>query len=158
MAGKVHHYTLALRWTGNRGAGTVSYSGYDRAHEVTAEGKDTLIGSADPSFRGDPALWNPEELLVASLSACHMLWYLSLCSTAGVVVTGYVDDAKGTMVQDRSGAGGFSEVILRPAVTVAEAGMAAKAEELHAAAHENCFIARSVRFPVRHEPSIAVGR
>src|ERR1700750_1746367 len=103
MAGKTHRYTTQLRWTGNLGPGTASYRGYTRDHELSAPGKPTLPGSSDPAFRGDASRYNPEELLVASLSSCHMLWYLHLCSEAGVVVTDYTDSATGTMAETTDG-------------------------------------------------------
>ncbi|NKQ54514.1 OsmC family peroxiredoxin [Amycolatopsis sp. K13G38] len=147
-----HDYRVTVRWTGNTGAGTENYRGYGRDHDVTAEGKPTLRGSADPAFRGTPDRWNPEELLVAALSECHMLTYLSLCARDGVVVTAYVDAASGTMREAPGGSGRFTEVVLRPEVTLADPAMIAKAESLHERAHATCFIANSVSFPVRHEP------
>lgn len=152
MGGKEHHYELTVTWTGNEGSGTSKYRDYSRAHEVTAPGKPVLPGSADPAFLGDPARWNPEELLVASLSECHMLWVLALASLEGVVITAYTDRAEGVMVENADGAGEFREVVLRPVVTVTSAEMAEKLETLHRKAHSKCFIARSVNFPVRHEP------
>lgn len=149
-----HDYTLTVTWTGNRGAGTSGPDAYDRHHVIAAAGKPDLPGSADPSFRGDATRWNPEELLVASLSQCHMLWYLGLAAAAGVVVVDYRDDPTGTMVEHPDGAGEFTEVVLHPTVTVADAAMAARAESLHARAHARCFIARSVAFPVHHRPTV----
>jgi organic hydroperoxide reductase OsmC/OhrA len=151
---RVHTYDTVMTWTGNRGTGTSGYRDYERAHEVTADGPAAIAGSADPAFRGDPARWNPEQLLVAALSQCHMLWYLQLCTDAGVVVTGYVDHAHGTMTENGEG-GRFTEVVLRPEVSVASPTMVDAATELHAAAHRACFIASSVNFPVRHEPRVA---
>jgi organic hydroperoxide reductase OsmC/OhrA len=149
-----HHYTLTVTWTGNRGAGTTGADTYNRDHVIAAAGKPDLPGSADPSFRGDPTRWNPEELLVASLSQCHMLWYLGLAAAAGVVVVDYRDEPTGTMTEHPDGAGEFTEVVLRPTVTVAEAAMAERAAALHARAHAKCFVARSVNFPVHHRPSV----
>lgn len=147
-----HAYSTSLRWTGDRGEGTADYRAYGREHVVTAAGKPDLAGSADPAFRGNADRWNPEELLVAALSSCHMLMYLHLCADAGVVVTGYEDDARGVMVMAADGGGDFREVVLRPRVTVLAADMIATAESLHERASTLCFIARSVNFPVRHEP------
>ena len=126
-----HSYQVAVRWTGDRGAGTSGYRGYDRTHLVTAGGKPAIAGSSDPAFAGDADRWNPEELLVASLAQCHMLWYLHLAATSGVVVTGYTDEAVGTMVVDADGGGRFTRVLLRPAVEVAEACMVEQATSLH---------------------------
>jgi organic hydroperoxide reductase OsmC/OhrA len=155
---KKHEYTIALRWTGNRGTGTSDYKAYGRDHEVSGPLKGSVLaGSSDPYFRGDASRYNPEELLVASLSACHMLSYLHLCAVNGVVVTAYQDDAAGTMVEDGAGSAQFTEVTLRPRVTIAPESDAAKAMALHEDAGRLCFIARSVRFPVRHEPVIVNG-
>lgn len=150
-----HHYEVTVRWTDDTGSGTGDFRAYRRDHEVHADGKPAIAGSSDPAFRGDAARWNPEELLVASLAQCHMLWYLHLCAVGGVVVTGYTDTPSGTMAMDAAGGGGeFTEVVLRPAVTVADSSMAAKALELHDQIGALCFIARSVSFPVRHEPTV----
>jgi organic hydroperoxide reductase OsmC/OhrA len=150
-----HRYEMTVQWTGNTGSGTSSYRAYGRDHEIHGDGKPVIPGSSDPGFRGDAARWSPEELLVAALSQCHMLWYLHLCSTGGVVVTGYTDTPAGTMAMDASGGGGqFTDVVLRPAVTVADPSMAEKALALHEEIGALCFIARSVNFPVRHEPTV----
>ncbi|WP_216204701.1 OsmC family protein [Amycolatopsis aidingensis] len=148
-----HEYRTVVTWTGNRGTGTSGYRDFGREHEVSTDGPGPIAGSSDPAFRGDPSRWNPEQLLVASLSQCHMLWYLHLCSTSGVVVTEYLDRAFGSMTE--SGAGGqFTEVVLRPEITVESADMVETATRLHEDAHRACFIANSVNFPVRHEPTI----
>ncbi|MEV5327525.1 OsmC family protein [Nonomuraea sp. N2-4H] len=152
---RLHHHKTVVTWTGNKGTGTSGYRDYGREHELTADGREVILGSSDPAFRGDPARWNPEQLLVGSLSQCHMLWYLHKCSTAGVVVTGYVDTAEGTMAETAEG-GHFTEVVLRPVVTVASPEMVETAIALHADAHKACFIAASVNFPVRHEPTVRV--
>jgi organic hydroperoxide reductase OsmC/OhrA len=148
---------VAVTWTGNTGTGTSGYRSYQRAHEISAEGKPAIAGSADATFRGDSERWNPEELLVAALSACHQLAYLHLCADAGIVVTEYVDHADGTMVTAVDGAGQFERVTLHPKVTVAAGSDLEKAKELHHRAHELCFIARSVNFPVEHEAEIILG-
>jgi organic hydroperoxide reductase OsmC/OhrA len=154
---RTHEYTTEIRWTGNRGTGTSSYRDYDRAHDVSAEHKATVIhGSSDPAFRGDPARWNPEELLVASLAQCHMLWFLHLAAVSKVVVTDYVDRPHGTMLEQDDGAGHFTEVVLRPEVTVADSSMRDRSRELHDQAHAKCYVARSVNFPVLHEPTVHV--
>ena len=156
MAGREHRYRVTVEWTGNTGTGTAGYRTYERRHEIgtPAMAKPAIPGSSDPAFRGDAARWNPEELLLASLSACHQLWYLHLCADAGIVVTGYVDRAEGTMVEEASGAGQFSRVVLRPTVTVAPGADVARARALHHDAHAMCYVARSVNFPVEHEPEI----
>jgi len=156
MTGKQHRYQVLVTWTGNQGTGTSSYRAYSRAHEIGVEGKPTIPGSSDPAFRGDRTRWNPEEMLVASLSTCHQLWYLHLCADAGIVVTAYEDRAEGVMAEEADGAGQFTSVVLRPHVTLAPGSDGLKAKVLHHAAHEMCFIARSMNFPVTHEPEITV--
>jgi organic hydroperoxide reductase OsmC/OhrA len=151
---KEHTYKTTIEWTGNRGQGTLNYSGYDRDHTISADHKIVITGSSDPSFRGDRTKYNPEELLVSSLSSCHMLWYLHLCAEAGVVVTAYIDKATGIMTDTKTGGGKFKEVTLNPTVTVEDQMMVAKAKELHQKANELCFIANSVNFPVLHNPII----
>ena len=153
---KEHGYAVQIEWTGNLGQGTNSYRAYERSYEVTTEGKPAISGSSDPAFRGDPERYNPEEFLVASLSACHMLWYLHLCSDAKIIVTAYIDNASGIMAETPNGGGHFTEVVLKPVVTIQSESNVARAEQLHEKAHELCFIANSVNFPVRCEPSIRV--
>ncbi|GAA1531492.1 OsmC family protein [Nocardioides humi] len=150
-----HHYALDLAWQGNRGTGTSGYRDYDRDVRLTAAGKPDLLGSADPTFRGDASRWNPEELLLAALAQCHLLSYLHSAVSHGVVVVAYDDSPVGTMAQIGQG-GRFTSVTLRPRVTVADAGMVETAREIHAEASRNCFIAASVSFPVGHEPVIEV--
>ena len=140
-----------MEWTGDAGAGTASYRAYERAHVIGAPGKPPIPGSSAPAFRGDASRWNPEELLVASLSACHMLQYLHLCAEAGVVVTAYADEADGEIATEPDGGGRFVRLTLRPRVTVTPGSDLATAERLHAEAHRRCFIASSVSFPVGHE-------
>lgn len=145
-----HKYFLTVKWTGNKGSGTVNYNSYDRSHIISSEGKTDIPGSSDPAFHGDHTMYSPEDLLVASLSACHMLWYLHLCAEAGVIVVDYYDNATGTMQETSKGGGHFTEVTLFPTVTVAEQSMADKANELHQKANELCFIANSCKFPIYH--------
>jgi len=154
---KRHTYSIRLDWTGNEGSGTSSYRAFSRSHELSAPGKPTIAGSSDPSFRGDPARWNPEALLLASLSACHQLWYLHLCADAGIVVLEYSDDASGVMIEEPNGAGQFESVTLRPHVKLAPGSDEEKARALHHEAAKMCFIARSVSFRVEHEPSFEIG-
>lgn len=151
---KTHRYQVRVVWTGNLGPGTTTYRAYARDHEVTADGPAAIAGSSDPVFRGDRGRWNPEQLLVAALSQCHLLSYLHLCAVSGVVVVAYEDHPDGVMNETADGGGSFAEVTLRPAVTVGHASMTGPALELHDRAHELCFIASSVSFPVRHEPEI----
>ena len=150
---QLHRYETTVTWTGNTGTGTSGYRNYERAHEVTVDGKPPIPGSSDPAFRGDAARWNPEELLVASLSQCHMLWFLHLCATNGLVVTEYRDHAAGMMAETADGGGQFQQVMLRPQVCFAAPEHADRARPLHEQAHKLCFIASSVNFPVHCEPA-----
>lgn len=181
MTGHRHTYDVTVVWTGNRGGGTTGYAAYGREHEVTspaeasAGGPPVILGSSDPAFRGDPARWNPEQLLVAALSQCHLLWYLHLAAEAGVVVTAYEDHAHGVMTTDATGGGRFERVVLSPVVTIAcapESPGARSADALsdadalpaadalsaamavHHAAHQRCFVANSVNFPVEVDAEI----
>jgi organic hydroperoxide reductase OsmC/OhrA len=158
MTGKTHTYTCSLAWTGNTGEGTASYTGYSRDHVFSAPDKPDLLGSSDPAFRGDRRRYNPEELLVAALASCHMLWYLHLCATAGVVVSAYRDEPVGTMVEDAKKGGYFTSVVLHPKVTITKASDPEKAHALHEPAHRKCYVANSVNFPVTCEPEIIVGQ
>ncbi len=156
MNERLHRTALNLHWTGNLGAGTATYRAYDRAHRITAPGKDPIEGSADPAFRGDPARWNPEELLLAAVAACHQLWYLHLCAEAGIVVTSYEDAADAVLREEADGGGRIIAATLRPLVGIAHGRDAARAASLHEDAGEKCFIARSVNFLIGHEPTIHV--
>lgn len=147
-----HHYKLSLKWNGNKGNGTSDYRAYERAYSIHIENKPDLDGSSDPTFRGDQTKHNPEDMLIAALSSCHMLSYLHVCAIGGVVVVDYSDDATGLMVTTSDGSGHFTEVVLNPTVIVADASMIEKANEYHKKASELCFIANSVNFPVKHNP------
>jgi organic hydroperoxide reductase OsmC/OhrA len=150
---KAHQYNTQLAWTGNTGEGTRAYSSYERSHIISVENKPAIPGSSDPHFRGDSSRYNPEELLVASLSSCHMLWFLHMCSEQGIVVTAYEDAATGSMLEDADGGGRFTAVVLHPKVWVKNYdGNAENINALHAAAHKKCFIANSCNFPVKCEP------
>lgn len=150
MAGQQHHYRVRVQWQGSRATGTTGYRDYGREHQLSASGKAPIEGSADPAFLGDADRWNPEELLVGSLSACHKLWYLHLCAEAGVVVLAYDDHAEGDM---DAALGRFTRVTLRPRITLKDAGLEARARELHDRAHEKCFIAASVNFDIECQPA-----
>lgn len=151
-----HHYETSLTWTGNTGEGTKSLNSYEKIYDIEIPGKPVIAGSSDPAFRGDPTRYNPEDLLVASLSACHMLWYLSLSAKAKIVVLNYVDRAAGTMIEDASGSGRFTSVVLRPEITVAAGTDLERAHTIHHDAHAMCFVANSVNFPVTTEPVFTV--
>jgi organic hydroperoxide reductase OsmC/OhrA len=154
---RTHRYEIEAHWTGNLGAGTAAYRAYKRDHEIRAGAKSVSIpGSSDPAFLGDPSRYSPEELLVASLSACHMLWVLHLAADARITVTAYSDRAAGVMEESPDGSGQFIEVTLNPRMTIADPARLAEAEALHERAHRLCFIANSVRFPVRLRPQVVV--
>lgn len=145
-----HAYQLKLKWTGNTGEGTSSYRAYSRNHLVAADGKSNLECSADPAFLGDARKWNPEELLVASVSNCHMLWYLHLCADAGINVESYEDHPRGFMTINPEGGGSFSRIVLSPRVVITPENDPQLATELHSTANAKCFIASSLNFPVEH--------
>ncbi len=153
-----HSYEVALEWQGNRGTGTSDYRSYGREHVITAKDKPEIAGSADRAFRGNPERWNPEELLLAALSQCHLLSYLHVAASHGIVVTAYSDSASGVMEQTGDGGGHFISATLRPLVTIAPGddpvALLDLARTLHHEASEKCFIAASVNFPVHHEPIV----
>jgi organic hydroperoxide reductase OsmC/OhrA len=149
---KDHEFRATIRWTGNLGSGTSGYREYSRDHVITMAGKPDLLGSSAPTFRGDAGRHNPEDLLVAALSACHMLWYLHFCAVNKIVVTSYEDHATGIMQTEPDGNGRFTNVTLHPRVTIAGEFDEAKAVALHKEAHKFCFVSNSVNFPVEVEP------
>ena len=153
---KEHNYSLTIEWTGNKGEGTTRYDAYDRDYNISAENKIDLLGSADAPFRGDITKYNPEDFLLASLSSCHMLWYFHLYADAGIIVTDYIDHPTGILLQNDTGSGAFSEVTLNPIVTVKEPSMIEKSLELHELANQKCFIANSVNFPIKHNPTSTI--
>ena len=156
MSGKTHRYTAQVRWTGNTGTGTSGYNAYARDHVISSPGKPEILASSDPAFRGDATRYNPEDLLVASVSTCHMLWYLHMAAVAGVIVIAYEDAPVGTMVEDAARGGYFTGIVLRPHVTISASSNEAKATAAHGPAHEKCFIANSLNFPVTIEPETIV--
>lgn len=147
-----HRYSVDVEWTGNRGTGTSGYRDYGRDHVVRAAGLPDLPGTADPTFHGDRDRWNPEQLLLAALAQCHMLSYFHLAVKHGVGVLGYSDAATGTLRLNRDGSGEFTETVLHPRVVLADESQRALADSLHEQAHQVCFIARSVNFPVLNRP------
>jgi organic hydroperoxide reductase OsmC/OhrA len=153
MAYGEHKYKVSVQWTGNRGSGSSGYRDYGRDHVITAGSKPAIPGSSDAAFLGDASRWNPEDLLVASACACHKLWYLHLCADAGIVVLDYRDNAEGTML-DTPQQGRFSQIVLRPHVVIRVGGDVEQAAHLHHVAHEKCYIANSVNFPILCEPVI----
>ena len=149
---KNHEYHSKLTWTGNLGEGTKSYNSYSRAYSIDIENKISINGSSDPIFLGDKTKHNPEELLVSSISSCHMLWFLHLASSKGIIVLDYIDNAKGVMKENEDGSGYFESVTLNPMVTITDISRVDEANELHQQANKYCFIANSLNFKVKHHP------
>lgn len=150
---KTHQYQTNLVWTGNKGSGTMDYRSYDRDFVVAIEHKAPIHGSSDSAFMGDKTKYNPEDLLLSSISSCHMLWYLHLCSKHEIVVMEYKDSAEGTMIENADGSGKFETVTLHPEVLIADKAHLDLANSLHEEANKMCFIANSLNFPVKHEPN-----
>lgn len=149
---KRHEYEIKVEWTGNEGKGTLNYKSYNRSHKIISDGKyDEIKGSSDPSFLGDKTKYNPEDLFLSSLSACHMLWYLHLCSAHKIIVTEYLDNATGIMEETENRSGKFIEVTLNPKVKITDENMIEKANKLHEEANKMCFIANSCNFKIRHK-------
>lgn len=157
MTSKVHEYATRLTWDGNTGNGTATYTSYGRQYRVRVDGKPDILGTADPAFRGEADRHNPEDLFLAAISACHMLFYLSLCARGGVRVVAYEDAARGRMVIGADGGGRFEEIVLQPTVTIEGEERSALALELHETAHRSCFIANSCSIRIRHEATVQVG-
>lgn len=151
---KEHTYKSTVEWTGNTGKGTENYNSYERSHSIAIANKPVILGSSDAAFRGDPSKHNPEDLLISSLSTCHMLWYLHFCAVNNIIVESYRDNAEGIMMERESGKGKFKFVALNPEVVVQSEDMIELALELHHKANEYCFIANSVNFPVEHNPRV----
>lgn len=152
MKGK-HNYSLIVKWTGNTGTGTSNYKEFERNHSIFVTNKTEILGSSDPAFRGDKTKHNPEDLLLASISSCHILWYLHLCAVVGIIVTDYIDNATGILIETANGGGKFTEVTLNPTVSITDTSAIEKANELHKKANELCFVANSLNFPVYHKPT-----
>lgn len=154
---KKHNYEIKVEWTGNEGNGTLDYKSYNRNHKIIANGKYKPIeGSSDPSFLGDKTKYNPEDLFLSSISSCHMLWYLHLCSVHKIIVTEYVDSATGIMAETKNGSGRFIRITLNPKVKITEISMISKANELHEEANKMCFIANSCNIKIDHNPDTIV--
>ncbi|MBC7418249.1 MAG: OsmC family protein [Pedobacter sp.] len=151
---KDHLYKTKVTWTGNKGSGTMDYRSYDRDYMISIDGKIDIPGSSDSVFLGDKSKYNPEDLLLASVSSCHMLWYLHLCSKNDVVVIEYKDEAVGMMEEIEDGSGKFKEITLFPKVTIADKAHLSLAQGLHKEAKKMCFIANSLNFPIDHKPEI----
>jgi organic hydroperoxide reductase OsmC/OhrA len=151
---KTHQYVAKIEWTGNKGAGTFDYRSYSRSHNILIDGKSDIMASSDSAFRGNASKHNPEDLFVSSIAACHMLWYLHLCSDAGIIVMSYEDRAEGTMLIDKKGSGQFSAIVLSPTISISPESDKELALSLHSKAHEMCFLANSCNFEIRVEGDI----
>lgn len=147
---KEHHYSINVEWTGNKGNGTSAYNAYERSHSVSAQDKVTIQASSDPAFRGDKTKYNPEEFLLSAIATCHMLWFLHVCADNGIIVTNYIDNPKGVMVENTGGGGHFVDVCLYPEVTVISESDISKLDAMHEKANGFCFISNSLNFKVRH--------
>ncbi len=155
MVMKTHQYSIKVEWTGNKGSGTFDYRAYSRDHIISNPEKETQInGSSDSAFYGDSARYNPEDLLIASLSSCHMLWYLHLCVNHEIIVIDYIDQAEGVLQENKDGSGQFKEVTLKPTVTISNKKNNDLAIKLHEKANEMCFIANSCNFEIKYQPTI----
>lgn len=150
-----HSYRLDLAWTGNLSTGTSGYREYSRDVLARSAGMPDLELSADRPFRGDPSRWNPEVLLLAALSECHLLSLLHVAVTHAVTVTAYTDAPQAWLEQEGIG-GHFSRALLRPRVTITDPAHRVLMPQLHEEAARACFIASSVNFPVDHEPETVV--
>ncbi|MCG2461641.1 OsmC family protein [Flavobacteriaceae bacterium F89] len=154
---KIHNYKVKIEWTGNEGEGTLDSNSYNRNHKIVVAGKyDGIKGSSDPSFLGDKSRYNPEDLFLSSVSACHMLCYLHICSVHKIIVTEYLDNAVGIMEETESGSGKFTEITLHPKVKITDQGMIAKANKLHEEANKMCFIANSCNCKIGHNPNTSI--
>jgi organic hydroperoxide reductase OsmC/OhrA len=149
-----HKYLTTIEWTGNNGSGTSGYTSYERSHRIQVAGKAGIEASSDPHFRGDDKKYNPEDLFLASIASCHMLWYLHLCADHGIIVQTYLDKASGLMETGTDGSGQFSKIVLMPSITVQNEGMIDMAVKLHHKAHEMCFLANSVNFEITVQPLV----
>ncbi len=148
---KTHTYNSNVTWSGAGDTGTKNYKSYKRSYDINIGNKPIIAGSADPAFLGDPACHNPEDLLMASVSSCHMLWYLHLCSVRDVTVKAYSDQAEGTMTEEADGSGKFIAITLKPHVVISAQSDLAAAKAAHDEANKKCFIANSLNFNVGHE-------
>lgn len=157
MSDRAHTYESHLLWEGNRdGGGTSSYATYGRNYRVRVAGKPDLLGSANPRFRGDAGLHDPEDLMIAAVSSCHMLSFLALCAREHVAVVAYEDSATAVLRVEADGSGRFEQITLHPRVTLASAVDLDKLARLHDKAHAQCFIANSCSVPIAHQPSAVV--
>ena len=154
---KIHKFETQVQWTGNLGAGTKTYTSYSRDHAIFGKDKKEVIGaSSDPIFRGDKSKYNPEELFLASIASCHMLWYLHLCADQGITVTNYKDSPIAELLLSEDGSGKIENIILQPQILIKEKSLIDLATKLHQDAHHFCFIASSVNSSIKIQAHVSV--
>ncbi|HEX4044742.1 MAG TPA: OsmC family protein [Gammaproteobacteria bacterium] len=151
---KSHPYQVVVSWSGARHGTTTSYTAYSREFTISNKGKQDILGSADKMFRGDPNLYNPEDLFISTIASCHLLWYLHLCAEKSIHIMSYIDEASGHLKINADGSGQFNEITLHPQVIIANKQHIELATQLHEQAHKKCFIANSVNFPVACKPHV----
>ncbi len=150
----VHEFNTQIEWTGNTGLGTETYESYERDYTLSSEGKEQILCSSAAGFRGDTNKYNPEDLFIASLSSCHMLWYLHLCADNGIKVLSYIDATEAKLAVFLNGKGFFQSITLSPKVVVENPEHIQKAIALHQKANKMCFLANSLHFPIKHNPTV----
>lgn len=151
-----HTFKAEANWTSKKDITDSSKRFYNKSHQVKIEGKPILDVSAAKAFKGDPELYNPEDLLLSSLVSCHMMSYLYVCSQNGIEVLEYSDNAEAALEVNPDGSGRFVEVKLFPKVKISNPDQIELALNLHFKANQLCFIANSCNFPVLHEASCEV--
>ncbi|MEO8535864.1 MAG: OsmC family protein [Flavobacterium sp.] len=151
-----HTFKATANWTSKQNPEDSTKRFYSKSHKISIEGKPVLNVSAAKAFKGDPELYNPEDLLLSSLVSCHMMSYLYVCSQNGIEVLKYLDNAEATLEVNPDGSGRFTEVRLNPKVVIADSDKIQLALELHKKANQLCFIANSCNFPVLHNASCEV--
>lgn len=152
-----HIFKVALSWFSTEKVASPKSKVYSKSHHISIEGKSDLAISAAKAFKGDPSLYNPEDLLLSSLVSCHMMSYLYLCDQNNIEVISYTDHAEAILEVNSDASGRFVEVILKPAVVILNPEQIALALDLHKKANQLCFIANSCNFPVMHMPTCLAG-
>lgn len=149
-----HLFKAAINWTSKQNPPDSTKRFYSKSHQIKIEGKPVLEVSAAKAFKGDPELYNPEDLLLSSLVSCHMMSYLYVCSQNGIEVLEYSDNAEATLEVSPNGSGRFVAAKLYPKVKILNPEQIQLALDLHQKANELCFIANSCNFPVMHHASV----
>ena len=151
-----HLFKAKLNWNSIPKEVITNTKRYTKTHQIAIDGKEILNVSAAKAFKGDPNLYNPEDLLLSSVVSCHMMSYLYVCSQNDITVVSYQDNAEGTLEVLENGSGRFVEIRLNPSVIIKEKEKIAQALSLHTKASELCFIANSCNFPILHFASCEV--